>query len=137
MAKAVMIRAWVVAREAVAKFGGKAREYIAAALKQAWAEARAPKVAARPTLCEIEIGTNKRSKSWLAAIVGPHATFRWQREFISYHDINRYGEQVYRVTDGVYEVCDKGSRNFILVQNGEYRRLDERDIAKYIIVEAA
>lgn len=34
----VMIRAWEIAREGAEKFGGKAVEYIAAALKMAWAE---------------------------------------------------------------------------------------------------
>ena len=32
----VMKQAWKIAREAVVKFGGKAREYFAAALKSAW-----------------------------------------------------------------------------------------------------
>lgn len=36
--KAVMTRAWAIAREGAAKWGGKSRDYIAAALKQAWAE---------------------------------------------------------------------------------------------------
>ena len=36
--KNVMTRAWEIARAAAAKFGGKVREYIAAAMKQAWAE---------------------------------------------------------------------------------------------------
>lgn len=36
--KAVMTRAWEIAREAAAKFGGKSREYFALSLKQAWAE---------------------------------------------------------------------------------------------------
>lgn len=36
--KAVMTRAWEVAKEAQAKFGGKASQYLSGALKSAWAE---------------------------------------------------------------------------------------------------
>lgn len=36
--KAVMTRAWVIAKEAQAKFGGKASQYLSGALKAAWAE---------------------------------------------------------------------------------------------------
>lgn len=36
----VMTRAWEIAREAVVNFGGKAVEYIAEALKMAWAEVK-------------------------------------------------------------------------------------------------
>ena len=36
--KVVMKRAWEIAREGVAKFGGKVKEYFAEALKMAWAE---------------------------------------------------------------------------------------------------
>lgn len=38
--KNIMTRAWEIAREAVANFGGKASEYIAEALKMAWAEVK-------------------------------------------------------------------------------------------------
>ena len=38
--KNIMTRAWEIAREAVANFGGKVVEYIAEAMKMAWAETR-------------------------------------------------------------------------------------------------
>ncbi len=38
--RAVMVRAWEVARMAAQVFGGTARQYIAGALSQAWAEDR-------------------------------------------------------------------------------------------------
>lgn len=38
--KNIMTRAWEIAREAVVNFGGKASEYIAEALKMAWAEVK-------------------------------------------------------------------------------------------------
>ncbi|MBW4083552.1 hypothetical protein [Paenibacillus sp. S150] len=39
--KNVMVRAWKIAREAVAKFGGKVREYFSQALAMAWKEVKA------------------------------------------------------------------------------------------------
>lgn len=38
---AIMRRAWAIARDAVAKFGGLIREYLSAAMAQSWAECRA------------------------------------------------------------------------------------------------
>lgn len=38
--KNIMTRAWAIAKEAVANFGGKASEYIAEAMKMAWAEVK-------------------------------------------------------------------------------------------------
>lgn len=38
--KNIMTRAWEIAKEAVASFGGKAVEYIAEAMKMAWAEVK-------------------------------------------------------------------------------------------------
>ena len=40
MKKEVMTKAWEIAKEAVKKFGGKAIEYIAEAMKMAWADAK-------------------------------------------------------------------------------------------------
>lgn len=45
-AKSVMTNAWVIARAAAAKFGGKAREYLSGALRQAWAQAKGVSAAA-------------------------------------------------------------------------------------------
>ncbi|MGC4378233.1 hypothetical protein WD019_16105 [Fictibacillus sp. Mic-4] len=38
MTKKVMVRAWEIARAAVVKFGGSAKEYLTGALKMAWAQ---------------------------------------------------------------------------------------------------
>lgn len=38
--KQVMVRAWEIAKTAVVRYGGKVREYLAAALRQAWAESK-------------------------------------------------------------------------------------------------
>lgn len=39
--RSIMQNAWAIAREAAAKFGGRAAQYLAAALRQAWQSARA------------------------------------------------------------------------------------------------
>lgn len=38
--RAIMTRAWAIAREASARFGGSSRSYFVESLRQAWAEAR-------------------------------------------------------------------------------------------------
>ena len=38
--RSLMQKAWIVARAAARRFGGTARTYLAAALRQAWAEAK-------------------------------------------------------------------------------------------------
>lgn len=43
MKKQIMVRAWEIAKAAVAQFGGKAREYFAESLRIAWTEAKTPK----------------------------------------------------------------------------------------------
>jgi len=50
--KEVMVRAWEIAKEAVVKFGGKAIEYIAEALKLAWAEFKNAQIVEVVTHCE-------------------------------------------------------------------------------------
>lgn len=40
--KNVMIKAWEIAKAAVIKFGGSSKEYIAEAMKMAWAEFKTP-----------------------------------------------------------------------------------------------
>ncbi|WP_025716051.1 hypothetical protein [Paenibacillus sp. 1-18] len=42
--KNVMKKAWMIAREGAAKFGGSTKMYLTEALRQAWANSRTPKV---------------------------------------------------------------------------------------------
>lgn len=53
--KNVMTRAWKIAREGAAKFGGKVKEYFAEALRMAWAEIKkgANKVAEYPKVVKM------------------------------------------------------------------------------------
>lgn len=46
--KNVMVKAWKIAKAAVVKFGGKAKEYIAEAMKMAWAEVKAAAIELTP-----------------------------------------------------------------------------------------
>lgn len=41
MKKAIMKKAWQIAKAAASRFGGSSREYLSGALRQAWAEERA------------------------------------------------------------------------------------------------
>lgn len=43
MMKEIMSKAWEIAKNGAAQFGGKVREYFGIALKMAWAAAKAPK----------------------------------------------------------------------------------------------
>ena len=42
MKRQVMSRAWEIAKAAAVKFGGNSKQYIAGAMRMAWAEAKAP-----------------------------------------------------------------------------------------------
>jgi len=122
--KNVMTRAWEIAKAAEVKFGGKASEYIAGSLKMAWAETR------KVEPVEVIIGGNRRAKSWIAEITGTHPKFGLDRKFVSEHD--RDGAWLtFRLQDGVYEICDKGKRVFVKVENGEECRMEYNEVREY------
>lgn len=50
MKKRIMVRAWTIAKNAVIKFGGKASQYLSAAMKQAWGEVKISPVSCNPTI---------------------------------------------------------------------------------------
>ena len=56
----VMKQAWKIAKEAVVKFGGKAREYFTLALKEAWKQARIENMIAVFKAAKIKIKGTKR-----------------------------------------------------------------------------
>jgi len=122
--KNVMTRAWEIAKAAAAKFGGKAPEYIAGSLKMAWAETRKVEPA------EVIIGGNKRAKSWIAEIAGTHPRLGFDRQFVREHD--REGAWLtFYLQDGVYDICDKGKRVFVKVENGEESRMEYEEVVEY------
>lgn len=56
----VMKQAWKIAKEAVVKFGGKAREYFALSLKEAWKQARVEKMIEAFKVAKIKLKGTKR-----------------------------------------------------------------------------
>lgn len=56
----VMKKAWQIAKEAVGKFGGKAREYFAEALKEAWKQASVEKMVEVFKAAKIKLKGTKR-----------------------------------------------------------------------------
>lgn len=63
--KKVMVRAWEIARQGVKKFGGKAIEYLAEALRMAWAEF---KMAVANERGNIQLKGTEKQIAWAKAI---------------------------------------------------------------------
>jgi len=117
-----MKRAWQIARLAEVEFGGRASQYISGALKMAWAEYKQ----ANATKTEIEIpGDTRRQKTWVAAIVGSHPTYKLDRKFLTPYEVDKYGDKVYRLENGLYELQNHKQRMFIEVSNGSYTIVDK------------
>lgn len=116
----VMVRAWEIARAAASKFGGKAFEYIAGALRAAWSEFRNRKTVA------IELRqANRRQKTWVAAIVGTHPVYKLARKFVN---PDQYGSTTWTLKSGIYEICENGNRYFIVVKNGKIDYIETKDV---------
>lgn len=120
----VMKAAWAIAKQAVTKFGGSAKEYFAEALRQAWANVKAAK--AKVTF-ELAADTRK-FKTWLAKIVGPHPVYKLDRKFLNADYDNEYGEKVFRLVNGFYEYNNGRRREIIEVANGEIRVIDQSEV---------
>lgn len=134
MKKEIMKRAWEIAKKGQEKFGGKAIEYIAEALKIAWKEAKQPK--------EIVLKVRHQpsgGKEWVAEIVGRHPRFNFERRFLNpaarnWSSSGKTGTTSFLLQEGkVYEVNEpwKG-RYFITVQNGEVVDVDVDYVAEKI-----
>lgn len=124
----VMVRAWEIAKGAAAKHGGKAIEYIAAALKMAWAEVKGvvTKVVKKVAYVELGLSSNKY-KSWVAEIKGLHNRFKLDRVFVSKNDA--VGCEEYSLYAGkYYEVCNRGDRYFAKVVDGEVVEVNEDEV---------
>jgi hypothetical protein len=120
--KNVMVRAWEIAKDGQSKFGGSVKEYFAMALKMAWAEVKAPKVATLTTT-----SGSRKHKSWVAKITGTHPRFRFNREFVRESEYNMM-DKSFNLTDGIYEVCNAGDRRFIQVANGQIIEIDASEV---------
>jgi len=112
-------------------FEGNYSARMSLALRQAWAEARAPKA---PRYVTISLHSNKRSKTWVARIVGAHPTYKFSRQFVN---PVAYGSTEWELSAGVYEVCEAGNRYFIQVANGDERRIDVATVSAEVAKMAA
>ncbi|WP_160037332.1 MULTISPECIES: hypothetical protein [unclassified Paenibacillus] len=118
--KKVMVRAWEIAKAAVAKFGGKAKEYFSQALTMAWKEVKAVK---KKFELELKADT-KKTKTWVAEITGTHPVYKLARKFLNKDWDNEYGEKVFRLNDGFYEFFNGKRKQLFQVVDGEYVEVD-------------
>lgn len=126
MIKMIMTRAWEIARAAVQVHGGKASEYIADALRMAWAETR------ESVKAEIEISTGSRKhKSWIAKIVGKHERFGLDRVFAE-PVTEGMMYKTYVLDAGIYEVCKGGDRHFIRVVGGNIETIAKAEVLEMV-----
>src|SRR5690606_12814867 len=134
MKKEIMKRAWEIARQGQEKFGGKAIEYIAEALRMAWKEAKQPKEIVLKIRHEPSGG-----KEWVAEIVVRDPKWNYERKFLNpvarnWSSSGKTGTTSFLLEEGkVYEVNEpwKG-RYFITVQNGEVVDVDVDYVAEKI-----
>ena len=98
-------KAWKLAKEGAARFGGSCRDYFAQALKMAYAATK---------IYRDFIG-NVRS-AWTAKIVGTDKKFGLAREFVFNA---KSGKVCVDLTEGIYEEEINGDRYFFEVKNGK------------------
>lgn len=121
--KNVMTKAWNIARKGVNKFGGKVSEYFAEALKMAWALTRKTRITTS--------AGSRNHKSWVAQITGKHPKFKLNRSFVESVDHN-ISERYFDLVDGIYEVCDAGSRNFIQIIKGNVEEVEYNEVMEMV-----
>lgn len=121
MKKKIMKRAWEIAKEGQKRFGGKVKEYFAAALKLAWKEAREPKQATLVIRHQPSGG-----KEWVAEIIGRHSRFNFERRFLNpiarnWSSSGKTGTTTFLLQEGkVYEISEPfRGRYFVKVENGK------------------
>ncbi|ARK23559.1 hypothetical protein SporoP37_01850 [Sporosarcina sp. P37] len=122
--KNVMNKAWQIARKGQKQFGGKVKEYFAEALKLAWAIYKASKAVATVKTTS----GSKNHKSWVAQIVGPHAKWKLDRQFVNAVSENDWDGKVFELKTGVYEVCNAGDREFIRVDGSDIEYIEYADV---------
>jgi hypothetical protein len=123
-----MKRAWVIAREGVKKFGGKVKEYFAEALRIAWAE-----VKGKAAKFEFELdGDTRRTRTWIAAIVGRHPKFVLDRRFLIPNHEDKYGDKIFYLTPGYYEVFNGKRRTFVKIENGECQLVEKEEVLEVL-----
>lgn len=128
--KNVMTIAWGIAKEGAAKFGGSVKSYFAEALKLAWASI---KNVAKEVTVELVSGSRKY-KSWVAEIVGTHAKFKFERQFINkFKGVELETNKIYTLEEGkVYDVNNVNSRYYATVRNGQLVELNESEVMELV-----
>lgn len=127
--KKIMSRAWEIAKKAAATHGGKAVEYISAALKMAWAEIKKGAKKAMEVILKTLTGS-RNHKTWVAEITGEHATFKYNRVFLEEMD-NDGANKFWKLLEGkVYEICDGGHRYFAKVENGVIEEINSYQVSE-------
>lgn len=119
MKKHVMTKAWEISKTGAKRFGGNAKEYFAAALRMAWAAAKA-------VAWDLPADTRK-CRTWMARITGTHPVYKLDRQFLSPDGEDKYGDKLFDLTTGYYEAYNGKHRYFIRVANGQARKV-ERDV---------
>lgn len=112
--KTVMNKAWEIAKAAVVKFGGRVKEYFAAALKQAWIEAKNVKTS-------FSLRADKKGqRTWIAKVTGTHPTYKLQREFLTTNETDWLGNKLFELENGYYSYDSAKDRGYIKVENGSW-----------------
>ena len=119
-----MKKAWQIARKGQNQFGGKVKEYLAEALRLAWAIYKASKAIATIKTTS----GSKKHKSWVAQIVGPHAKWKLDRKFVDAVSENDWDGKVFELKTGVYEVCNAGDHEFIRVDGSDVEYIEYADV---------
>lgn len=124
--KNVMKRAWKIAKQGAKKFGGKAIDYIAEALKMAWKEVKQMSVRI--------VAEYGRGRNYVAKIVGAHPKWKLNREFLTANETHRSysgktGWDAFLIEDdGIYEKQSLGRREYFLVENGEVTEIEYDEV---------
>lgn len=128
----VMQNAWSIAKQGQNKFGGSTKEYFAEALKMAWKIIKNG-VAKMKAVLKILSGS-KKHKSWVAQLTGSNDTYKFNRNFVNDYETEEgmYGDRIYNLDNGVYDVCDGGQRKYIVVTNGEIEEIEENEVSSHL-----
>lgn len=129
--KNVMTRAWEIAKEGQRKFGGKVSEYLAEALKMAWAETRRPK--------QVKVSVNYGwKKCYVAKINGTHPKWKLDRSFLKADKKHRsYSgktghDEFYIMEDGIYEKASGDNREYFIIENGTLVEVDFQKVLQLV-----
>lgn len=135
MRKQVMVKAWEIAKEAAARHGNKASEYISESMKIAWVLVKNAGASNEPIRVEVSEGS-RRHKSYIAEIVGKDSMYGLDRKFVSEKDESRRVQYAELEEGRSYEIQDSSDREYVKVANGQLVEIS-KDEALEIGIENA